>query len=114
MAAERGLRRPWLGADHGLVEGGRVRIAERQLAAAHISAVPFHAFDVNPDTEMIEVGCAAARPHAVDAISVLGGGSTQECLVFTAGAADHLRSVNLGRSRMSKNQQHKIDQHSTA
>jgi alcohol dehydrogenase len=79
IAAELGFRRPLLVADHGLLEAGHVRIAERQLAAAHISAVPFHAFDVNPDTEMIEVGCAAARPHAVDAIIGLGGGSSMDC-----------------------------------
>ena len=79
IAAELGFRRPLLVADHGLLEVGHVRLAERQLEAANISAVPFHSFDVNPDTEMIAVGCAAASPHAVDAIIGLGGGSSMDC-----------------------------------
>ena len=79
IAAELGVRRPLLVADHGLLEAGHVRIAERQLAAARISAVPFHAFDVNPDTEMIKAGCEEAKPHGVDAIIGLGGGSSMDC-----------------------------------
>ncbi len=79
IAAELGFRRPLLVADHGLLEAGHVRLAERQLASANIVVVPFHAFDVNPDTAMIETGCAAARPQAVDAIIGLGGGSSMDC-----------------------------------
>jgi alcohol dehydrogenase len=79
IASELGFRRPLLVADHGLVEAGHVHLAVRQLASANIRAVPFHAFDVNPDTVMIETGCAAARPREVDAIIGLGGGSSMDC-----------------------------------
>ncbi|MDA1093455.1 MAG: iron-containing alcohol dehydrogenase [Acidobacteria bacterium] len=79
LAAELGFRRPLLVADHGLLDVGHVRLAERQLEAVNISVVPFHDFDVNPDTEMIAGGCKAARPHAVDAIIGLGGGSSMDC-----------------------------------
>ncbi len=79
LAAELGFRRPLLVADHGLLDVGHVRLAERQLEAVNISVVPFHDFGVNPDTEMIAVGCKAARPHDVDAIIGLGGGSSMDC-----------------------------------
>ncbi len=79
IAAELGFRRPLLVADHGLVEAGHVALAERLLAGAGVTAVRFHEFDVNPDTAMIDTGCAAARAHAIDTIIGLGGGSSMDC-----------------------------------
>ena len=40
---------------------------------------PFHDFDINPDTEMVERGTAFAKPLAVDSIIGLGGGSSLDC-----------------------------------
>ena len=79
LAAELRVTRPLLVADRGLVAAGHVALAQHQLTRAGIEAVPFHGFDVNPDTTMIDAGCAAARPHEVDGIIGLGGGSSMDC-----------------------------------
>ena len=64
LAAELRVTRPLLVADRGLVAAGHVALAQHQLTRAGIEAVPFHGFDVNPDTTMIDAGCAAARRRA--------------------------------------------------
>ena len=79
LAAELGFKRPLLVADQGLVTAGHVALAERCLAGAGLDVVPFHDFDVNPDTTMVEAGCAVARPRAIDSIIGLGGGSSMDC-----------------------------------
>ena len=79
LAAELGFRRPLLVADHGLVTAGHVALAERGLTGAGLDVVPFHDFDVNPDTTMVEAGCAVARPREIDSIIGLGGGSSMDC-----------------------------------
>ncbi len=79
LAAEMGCRRPLLVADHGLVTAGHVALATRHLAAAGLDVVHFHDFDVNPDTTMVEAGCAVARPRKIDSIIGLGGGSSMDC-----------------------------------
>ena len=78
LAAELGFRRPLLVADHGLVTAGHVALAERHLAGAGLDVVHFHDFDVNPDTTMVEAGCAVARPREIDSIIGLGGGSSMD------------------------------------
>jgi alcohol dehydrogenase len=79
LAAEMGFTRPLLVADHGLVTAGHVALAERHLASAGIDVVHFHEFEVNPDTAMVDAGCAVARPHGIDGIIGLGGGSSMDC-----------------------------------
>ena len=79
LAVEMGCTRPLLVADHGLVTAGHVALAERHLASAGIDVVHFHDFEVNPDTAMVDAGCAAARPHNIDGIIGLGGGSSMDC-----------------------------------
>lgn len=79
LAGELGIERPLLVADHGLVAAGHVALVGRRLADAGIEVVRFHEFDVNPDTTMVEAGCAAARRHDVDGIIGLGGGSSLDC-----------------------------------
>ena len=74
-----GFRRPLLVADQGLVGAGHVALVERHLAGAGLDVVRFHEFGVNPDTTMVEAGCAAARPQEVDSIIGLGGGSSMDC-----------------------------------
>jgi alcohol dehydrogenase len=41
--------------------------------------VPFHDFEPNPDTSMVERGRAFAAPLGVDSIVALGGGSSLDC-----------------------------------
>ena len=79
LARELGFKKPLLVADHGLQEAGHVDRAIGLLSEAGVDAVPFHDFDVNPDTVMVERGRALAAPHAVDSIIGLGGGSSLDC-----------------------------------
>ena len=75
----RRFRKPLLVADHGLLEAGHVDRALRLLGAAGVDPVPFHDFDINPDTAMIERGRSFAAPLGIDAIIGLGGGSSLDC-----------------------------------
>jgi alcohol dehydrogenase len=79
LAHELGFRRTLLVADRGLVSSGHVAEASEVLAAAGIAVIPFHEFDVNPDTLMCERGREFAAPRAVDSIIGLGGGSSLDC-----------------------------------
>ena len=49
------------------------------LRDAGLDVVPFHDFDVNPDSEMVDRGAAFACQHTVDSIVGLGGGSSLDC-----------------------------------
>jgi alcohol dehydrogenase len=66
-------------ADRGLVAAGYVEEAAQILREAGIEIVSFHEFEVNPDTEMIEQGCAQLAPLKIDSIIGLGGGSSMDC-----------------------------------
>ena len=79
LACELGFRRTLLVADRGLVSSGHVEEATEVLAASSIEVVPFHEFDVNPDTRMCERGREFAAPLGVDSIIGLGGGSSLDC-----------------------------------
>jgi alcohol dehydrogenase len=79
LAHDLGFRRTLLVADRGVVEAGHVASAIRQLEAAKIEAHPFHDFDVNPDSAMVEAGRLFAAPLDVDSIIGLGGGSSLDC-----------------------------------
>jgi alcohol dehydrogenase len=79
LARELNFRRTLLVADRGLVSSGHVAEAWEELAAAQIEVVPFHDFDVNPDTLMCERGREFAAPLDVDSIIGLGGGSSLDC-----------------------------------
>jgi len=76
---ELGFRRTLLAADPGLVASGHVEEARQALAEAEIEVFPFHHFDVNPDTTMIEAGRDFARAKAIDSLIGLGGGSSMDC-----------------------------------
>ena len=106
FARELRFSKPLLVADHGLREAGHVERALRLLRAADLEPVPFHDFDVNPDTVMVERGRAFAAPHGVDAIIGLGGGSSLDCakginfLLTNGGAmADYQGYGKASRSR---------------
>jgi len=79
LARELDFRRTLLVADQGLVSSGHVAEASEVLTAASIKVIPFHAFDVNPDTLMCERGRDFAAPLRVDSIIGLGGGSSLDC-----------------------------------
>ncbi len=78
-ARELGLRRVLLVADHGLLESGHVEEALAPLKQVGITAIPFHDFEANPDTRVVEVGRDFAAAHQVDSIIGLGGGSSMDC-----------------------------------
>lgn len=79
LARDLGFRSTLLVADPGLRATGYVDEAARRLAAAQITAVPFHDFDHDPDGEMVRRGAAVAREHAIDSLVALGGGSSLDC-----------------------------------
>jgi alcohol dehydrogenase class IV len=79
LAREMGFTRTLLTADKGLVAAGYVERAVASLIAAGIQTFAFDNFAANPDSAMIEAGCALAAPHAVDSIIGLGGGSSLDC-----------------------------------
>ena len=79
LAREHDFRRTLLVADRGLVASGHVAEASEVLTAAGIEVVPFHEFDVNPDTAMCERGRDFAAPLEVDSVIGLGGGSSLDC-----------------------------------
>ncbi|HJQ68118.1 MAG TPA: iron-containing alcohol dehydrogenase [Blastocatellia bacterium] len=79
VARELGLRRTLLVADHGLLASGHVEEAILPLKRAGITAIPFHDFDINPDTKMIEAGRDFAAHHEIDSVIGLGGGSSMDC-----------------------------------
>jgi alcohol dehydrogenase len=79
LARELNFRRTLLVADRGLVASGHVEEATHALTRAGLVAVPFHDFDSNPDTRMIETGRDFAASHDVDSLVGLGGGSSLDC-----------------------------------
>lgn len=79
LARELGFRRTLLVADRGLVASGHVEEALETLTGAGLVAIPFHDFDTNPDTRMIETGRDFAASHDVDSLIGLGGGSSLDC-----------------------------------
>ena len=79
VARELRFTKPLVVADPGLLQAGHVERALRLLRAAGLHPVPFHDFDVNPDTTMVERGRAFAAPLGIDAIIGLGGGSSLDC-----------------------------------
>ena len=79
LAFELQFRRTLLVADRGLVASGHVDEALEPLRQSGIEVIRFHDFDVNPDSAVIEAGCAFASPLRVDSIIALGGGSSLDC-----------------------------------
>jgi len=79
LAAELQFRRTLLVADRGMLSSGHVDEGLEPLVTAGIEVVPFHGFDTNPDTAVIEAGSQFAKPLRVDSIIGLGGGSSLDC-----------------------------------
>lgn len=79
LARELRFSRTLLVADRGLLDCGYVDEALSLLAKSEIAAFPFHDFEVNPDSAMIEAGRDFAAPLRIDSIVGLGGGSSLDC-----------------------------------
>lgn len=79
VARELEFKRPLLVGSSELVTVGHTRRAESELKLAGITAIPFHDFDINPDTAMIERARDFAEPLRIDSIIGLGGGSSMDC-----------------------------------
>lgn len=79
LSSELGFRRTLLVADRGLVASGHVDEALLPLRRAGIEVAGFHDFEVNPDTDIVEVGRTFAAPLKIDSIIGLGGGSSLDC-----------------------------------
>src|SRR5262245_32434564 len=79
LARELGFRRTLLVSDPGLVGAGYVAAAVGSLASAGVSAVPFHDFGSDPDSDMVDRGGAFARESGIDSLVGLGGGSSMDC-----------------------------------
>ena len=79
LAHELKLNKTLLVADRGLQISGHVDRVIRLLNESKIDVVPFHDFDVNPNTRMVERGHDFAVSYNVDSIIGLGGGSSLDC-----------------------------------
>jgi len=79
LAREVGFRRTLLVADRGLVAAGHADQTADLLKRSGIEVESFTNFDVNPDSAVIETGCAVVAPLEVDSIIGLGGGSSLDC-----------------------------------
>ncbi len=79
LAREVGFRRTLLVADRGLVAAGYADQTADLLKRSGIEVESFTNFDVNPDSAVIETGCAVVAPLEVDSIIGLGGGSSLDC-----------------------------------
>lgn len=79
LARELGFRRTLLVADRGLVAAGYAELAKDRLTKGGIEVESFTDFDVNPDSNVIEAGCAVAASLKIDSIIALGGGSSLDC-----------------------------------
>jgi alcohol dehydrogenase len=75
-ARDLGFRRTLLVADPGVVTAGYVAAAVKQLEADGIAPIPFHDFEQNPDSAMVEAGARFAEPQGIDSVIGLGGGSS--------------------------------------
>jgi alcohol dehydrogenase len=79
LARELNFRRTLLVSDRGVLAAGIFERARAILAAAGVEAFPFHDFEPNPDSAMVEKGRECAAAHNVDSLVGLGGGSSMDC-----------------------------------
>jgi alcohol dehydrogenase len=79
VARELNGTRCLLVADPGMVDAGYAKEAVRSLKARRMDVFAFHEFSVNPTAAMMEAGSAYAKPHGIDLIVAIGGGSSMDC-----------------------------------
>lgn len=76
LALEQEGRRALLVCDAGIRAAGYFDEAAALLGRSGLEVVPFHDFDENPTSDMIERGTAAARDGRIDLLVAVGGGSS--------------------------------------
>jgi alcohol dehydrogenase len=97
LARDLGLRRILFVTDRGLLEAGHAAPIQRALESAAEAVVRFADVQENPDSETVSRGAAFARPHGIDGIVALGGGSALDAakginfLVTNGGEMAHYR-----------------------
>lgn len=79
LSKELGFKRCLLVSDTGVRDAGYTAQAVKLLAVQGIESYCFHGFDANPDSRMCDAGREFARPHHIDSIIGLGGGSSLDC-----------------------------------
>ena len=79
LARELDFRRTLLVSDPGLLASGHPERARQILVGAGVEVAPFHDFDHDPDSAMVEVAAAAARTWGADSFVAIGGGSSLDC-----------------------------------
>ena len=78
LASELGFRRTLLVADNGIRTCGYAESAIESLTQAGITTFPFHDFDSNPTTTMVDAGRSYASSLHIDSLIGLGGGSSMD------------------------------------
>ncbi len=78
VARELGATRCLLVGDRGMAELGYAAEAARSLKARRMEVTVFHDFET-ATAEAVEAGAALARPHHIDLIAAVGGGSSMDC-----------------------------------
>ena len=79
LARELGATRALLVTDPGLEAAGHPQRAQQSLKDAGLEVFVFDDVEENPTSRHVEVGARYARPHAIDLIVSVGGGSSMDC-----------------------------------
>jgi alcohol dehydrogenase len=79
VARELGATKCLLVADQGMLDSGFAQEAIRSLKARRLEVFAFHDFTAGPTVAMVHAGADYAKPHAVNLIVALGGGSSLDC-----------------------------------
>jgi alcohol dehydrogenase len=78
LARELGATRALLVTDPGLEAAGHPQRAQQSLKDAGLDVVVFDV-EENPTSRHVEIGARYARPHGIDLIVSVGGGSAMDC-----------------------------------
>ena len=79
LAREMGARRVLLVTDHGLEAAGHPQRAQTSLEEAGLKVLVFDEVEQNPTSRHVEAGARFAKPHGIDLIVSVGGGSAMDC-----------------------------------
>jgi alcohol dehydrogenase len=79
LAREMGAARVLLVTDPGLEAAGHPQRAQASLRDAGLEVFCFDEVEENPSSRHVETGARFARPHGVDLIVSVGGGSAMDC-----------------------------------
>ncbi len=79
LAREMGAARALLVTDPGLEAAGHPQRAQASLKGAGLEVFIFDDVEENPTGRHVEAGVAFARPHGIDLIVSVGGGSAMDC-----------------------------------